>query len=107
MLNRYNDSMNICKQSKAALEKHYGQYMMKTMVRQCTKFADCSSLGIPITQYAPSSTGAQDIDNMVKEVFSISRRPVEALPEKQPIARPKAKRAQILTPKPLLQGEKQ
>ncbi len=107
MLNRYNDSMNICKQSRAALRKHYGQYLMKTTVRQCTKFADCSSLGTPITQYAPSSTGAQDIDDMVKEVFSISRRPVDALPTKQSIIVPKDKYAQLLTPKPLLQGEKQ
>ncbi len=72
LLNRYNDSMNICKQSKLALEKHYPHYLMKTLIRQCTKFADCSSKGLPITQYAPSSTGARDITAMVREVFSIT-----------------------------------
>lgn len=75
VLNRYNKSMNICRTSLKALEKHYGPYLLKTVIRQCTKFADASSGGIPITQYAPSSKGAVDLNNLVKEIFGLGQRP--------------------------------
>ena len=87
LLNRYNQSMNICKQSKTALEKHYPQYLLQTVIRQCTKFADASSQGVPITQFAPSSSGARDINAMVKEIFSISPITAEELSQtRQPAA---------------------
>lgn len=75
VLNRYNKSMNICRTSLKALEKHYAPYLLKTVIRQCTKFADASSIGVPITQYAPSSKGAVDLNNLVKEIFGLGQRP--------------------------------
>lgn len=74
LLNRYNKSMNICRNSLTALEKHYDAYLLKTVMRQCTKFADASSRGVPITQYAPSSKGAIDLNNFVKEIFGLDQR---------------------------------
>ena len=75
VLNRYNKSMNICRTALKALEKHYTPYLLKTVIRQCTKFADASSIGVPITQYAPSSKGAVDLSNLVKEIFGLGQRP--------------------------------
>jgi len=71
LLNRYNKSMNICHAALKALQKHYGGYLLTTVIRQCTKFADASSRGIPITQYAPSSKGAVDLNNFVNEMFGL------------------------------------
>jgi len=73
LLNRYNKSMNICRTALKALEKHYGDYLLKTVVRQCTKFADASSRGIPITQYAPSSKGAVDLMKFTGELLGLER----------------------------------
>ncbi len=84
VLNRYNDSQNICKSSKKALERNYSEYLMETTIRQDTKIADATSKGAPIFQYAPSSRGATDIAAMVDHVFGFSKlnKPVEAAPAK-------------------------
>ncbi len=68
-LNHYNASHNICQRAKAALEKHYKDYLMKTIIRQDTKIAEAASLGLPLHQYAPKTRGASDIDSFIKEVF--------------------------------------
>ena len=38
------------------------------MIRQCTKFAQASSEGIPIFAYDPESKGARDIQEVLDEV---------------------------------------
>ncbi|HQH99751.1 MAG TPA: AAA family ATPase, partial [Deltaproteobacteria bacterium] len=39
-LNHFNASHNICLRAKEALEKHYSNYLMKTIIRQDTKIAE-------------------------------------------------------------------
>ncbi len=68
-INHYNASHNICLRAKEALEKHYKDYLMDTIIRQDTKMAEAASLGLPLHQYAPTSRGAVDIDGFIKEVF--------------------------------------
>jgi chromosome partitioning protein len=48
-------------------------------VRQCTKFAQASSEGVPISAYAPGSRGARDVDALVDEIINA---PLEAAEEK-------------------------
>ena len=69
VINHYIASHNICQRSREALEQHYSEFLMKTIIRQDTKMAEAASLGRPIHQHAPSSRGAVDIDNFIKEVF--------------------------------------
>ncbi len=68
-LNHYNASHNICQRSREALEQHYSDYLMQTIVRQDTKMAEAASLGSPIHEHAPRSRGAVDIDSFIREVF--------------------------------------
>jgi chromosome partitioning protein len=68
-LNRYNESHRICKRSKKALETHYDQYLLNTVVRQDTKIAEATSQGTPIFLFAQSSKGAADIQSLIEEIL--------------------------------------
>lgn len=69
VLNAFNPTTNIAKAAREALETHYGDYLAKTVVRQCTKFAQASSEGIPIFLHDPSSKGASDVQELIDELL--------------------------------------
>src|SRR5688572_1377613 len=62
VLNHYNPTTRIAREAKGALQSNYPEFLAKTIVLQCTTFAQASSEGIPISAYAPRSRGARDID---------------------------------------------
>ena len=68
VINAYNATYKIAKEAKEALEKHYPEFLLKQVIRQCTKFAQASSEGIPIFAYDPESKGAQDIQAVLDDV---------------------------------------
>jgi chromosome partitioning protein len=70
VLNHYNPTTRIAREAKGALVSHYPEFLAKTIVRQCTTFAQASSEGIPINAYAPRSRGARDIDALVDEIIN-------------------------------------
>ena len=70
-LNRYNESHRICRRSRKALETHYSQYLLHTIIRQDTTIAEATSQGIPISLFAKSSKGASDIEALIEEVFAL------------------------------------
>jgi len=70
-LNRYNESHRICKRSKKALETHYDQYLLSTVIRQDTKIAEATSQGTPIFLFAQSSKGAADIQSLIEEILEL------------------------------------
>jgi chromosome partitioning protein len=80
ILNHYNPTTRIAREAKGALESHYPEFLAKTIIRQCTRFAQASSEGIPISAYAPLSRGAKDIDALVDEIINA---PLEAAEEKR------------------------
>jgi chromosome partitioning protein len=69
LINHYNPTTRIAREARAALEEHYAEYLLKTVVRQCTKFAQASSEGYPITAFDPASKGALDIESLIREVM--------------------------------------
>ncbi len=68
VINAYNATFKIAKEAKEALTKHYPEFLLKQVIRQCTKFAQASSEGIPIFAYDSESKGAQDIQAVLDEV---------------------------------------
>ena len=68
VINHFNPTTRIARQARDALEKHYADFLLETVVRQCTKFAQASSEGIPISAFDPTSKGAQDIESFISEV---------------------------------------
>jgi chromosome partitioning protein len=68
IINAYNATYKIAKEAKEALEKHYPDFLLKQVIRQCTKFAQASSEGVPIFAYDAESKGATDIQSVLDEV---------------------------------------
>lgn len=68
IINAYNATFKIAKEAKEALAKHYPDFLLRQVIRQCTKFAQASSEGIPIFAYDSESKGAQDIQSVLDEV---------------------------------------
>jgi chromosome partitioning protein len=71
ILNHYNPTTRIAREAKGALESHYAEFLATSVVRQCTKFAQASSQGVPITAWAPRSRGANDIAALVGEIMDV------------------------------------
>ena len=69
VVNAYNQTFKIAREALEALRTHYADYLLKSVVRQCTKFAQASSEGCPIFGYDPESKGANDIEAMQTEVL--------------------------------------
>ncbi len=69
VVNAFNQTFKIAREALDALRTHYADYLLDTVVRQCTKFAQASSEGCPIFGYDPDSKGAKDIDAMQEEIL--------------------------------------
>ena len=68
VLNQYNPTTRIAREAKSALESHYPEFVSKTIIRQCTQFAQASSDGLPVNAFAPTCRGAKDIDALIHEM---------------------------------------
>jgi chromosome partitioning protein len=71
VLNQYNPTTRIAREARRALETHYPQFLLETIVRQSTQFAQASSEGVPICAFAPTSKGARDVDSMISELMRV------------------------------------
>jgi len=69
VVNAFNQTFKIAREALDALKTHYADYLLQSVVRQCTKFAQASSEGCPIFGYDPDSKGANDIELMQLEVL--------------------------------------
>ncbi|HEY6104870.1 MAG TPA: ParA family protein, partial [Anaeromyxobacteraceae bacterium] len=69
VVNAFNQTFRIAREALDALRTHYADYLLDSVVRQCTKFAQASSEGCPIFGYDPDSKGAKDIETMQQEVL--------------------------------------
>lgn len=69
VVNSYNQTFKIAREALDALKTHYADYLLTTVVRQCTKFAQSSSEGCPIFAFDPTSKGASDLEEMQLEVM--------------------------------------
>ncbi len=68
VVNAYNQTFKIAREALEALKTHYADYLLPTVVRQCTKFAQASSEGWPIFAFDPDSKGAGDLEEMIDEI---------------------------------------
>ena len=70
VVNAYNQTFKIAREALGALKEHYADYLLNSVVRQCTKFAQASSEGRPIFGFDPDSKGAVDLEAMLNEVMA-------------------------------------
>jgi len=78
VVNAFNQTFKIAREALDALRTHYADYLLDTVVRQCTKFAQASSEGCPIFGYDPDSKGANDIDAVQEEILGRIRKAARA-----------------------------
>ena len=71
VVNAFNQTFKIAREALAALNEHYSDYLLPTVVRQCTKFAQASSEGTPIFAFDPDSKGASDLEDMLNVVLKL------------------------------------
>ncbi|MBI5544669.1 MAG: AAA family ATPase [Deltaproteobacteria bacterium] len=69
VINAFNATFKLAKEAQEALQQHYGDYLCKTVIRQCTKFAQASSEGRPVFVADPESKGAQDLQSLIDELL--------------------------------------
>jgi chromosome partitioning protein len=70
IVNNFNATFKLAKEALEALREHYPEYLITRVVRQCTKFAQASSEGVPVFVAHPGSKGAHDVDAVIAEVLS-------------------------------------
>jgi chromosome partitioning protein len=70
VINSFNATFKLAKEAQSALQDHYGEFLCKSIVRQCTKFAQASSEGRPVFLADPDSKGAQDIQSLIDELLT-------------------------------------
>jgi chromosome partitioning protein len=70
VVNAYNQTFKIAREALDALRTHYADYLLDTVVRQCTKFAQASSEGCPIFGFDPESKGATDLEAVQREILT-------------------------------------
>ncbi|HTP28493.1 MAG TPA: ParA family protein [Anaeromyxobacteraceae bacterium] len=70
LVNAYNQSFKIAREALEALREHYADYVLQSVVRQCTKFAQASSEGCPIYVFDSESKGAIDLEATLNEILA-------------------------------------
>jgi len=69
VVNSFNATFKLAKEALEALQTHYPEYLLPTIIRQCTKFAQASSEGRPVFVGDPTSKGASDIEALIQNVL--------------------------------------
>jgi chromosome partitioning protein len=69
VVNSFNATFKLSKEALDALKEHYAEYLLPQVVRQCTRFAQASSEGMPIFRFDRDSKGAHDVEALVATVL--------------------------------------
>lgn len=72
LLNSFNALETVCQQSRKALETHYSDYLLKTIIRKSTAFSKSTAAQQSVFEVEPSSKAAQDIDSLVQEILGFN-----------------------------------
>jgi chromosome partitioning protein len=70
VVNSFNATFKLAKEALEALKQHYPEFLMPQVIRQCTRFAQASSEGMPIFRFDRASKGAEDVQALIDEVLT-------------------------------------
>jgi chromosome partitioning protein len=68
VINAFNATFKLAAEAMEALQKHYPEFLLRQIIRQCSKFAQASSQGVPVFVFDPECKAAVDIDGMIEEI---------------------------------------
>ncbi len=88
VVNAFNATFKLAKEALEALKQHYPEFLLPQVIRQCTRFAQASSEGMPIFRFDRASKGADDVQVLIDEVLKRLQVSIAAK-----AARPQAKSA--------------
>jgi chromosome partitioning protein len=77
VINQFNPTTTIARAARDALVQHYSDYLLPEVVRQCTKFAQASSEGMPIFAFDATSKGAKDVQRLIDDTALPPAAPAE------------------------------
>lgn len=60
---------NLSNEVVRKIKESFDDKLFNSIIRECTKLAECPISGKPITQYAPSSRGSKDYMSLAREVL--------------------------------------
>jgi chromosome partitioning protein len=69
--NHYNGSFSVSRQILDGLNRHYGPYLTRSIVRQDVNFDKANALRQPIFLIAPSSRGSKDLEGLSDEIVDL------------------------------------
>lgn len=72
VLNGFNAVETLCQQSKKALETHYHDYLLKTVIRKSTTFSKSTAVQQSVFDFEPNSKASQDISALVQEIMQFN-----------------------------------
>jgi len=72
LANHYDVRTKLAREILAELRKRHGDAMFTTFINFNTKLKESASLGQPITEYDPASSGCRDFVRFAREVISIA-----------------------------------
>jgi len=71
LANQYDVRTKMAREILAELRDRFGELLFGTIVNFNTKLKEGSSFGQPITEFAPSSTGARDFQKLARELIEM------------------------------------
>lgn len=78
IINQYRPNESLSRQSRAALEKNYSEYLCQAIIPYNTKFAQSTAAGKPIFQYQRKGSAAKQIRALMEEILKLG----DAVPKK-------------------------
>jgi chromosome partitioning protein len=84
VINGFNKTFKIATEAREALEKHYPEFLLKSVIRQDSRFAQASSEGTPVFAYDAESKGAVDVEAVLDEICLRITAPAAAASEPAP-----------------------
>ncbi|MGR3319654.1 MAG: ParA family protein [Candidatus Anammoxibacter sp.] len=69
VMNRFNEFQQVCFNAKKALETHYGDYLLKSVIRESSDIANAVSIGKTVFEFNKISKGSEDILKFIFEVL--------------------------------------
>lgn len=69
VLNRFNEFQEVCFRARRALETHYPEYLLKSVIRESSDIANALSTGKTVFEFNKFSRGVEDILKFIFEVL--------------------------------------
>ncbi len=107
LVTMHDENSSLSQELLAELKRRFGDRVAPNLIRLDSKLKDATSMGQPIIEYAPASTGAQDYSDLTAWLLGLSSLVFDDTPAPEQITRPYRPGAvhkhSMAEPKPLAQ----